>query len=119
MTGGLRSPLPLAGVITTHPTGTEDYSIRGKYKVSWGMHGWQQLAPRVVKVGRAQVLRRRRARWAPAARLCPPSTAVPVCTPVSSCPPPQAKANVHIGNIGLAPAYETTVDSVPPLPTGG
>lgn len=32
---------------------------------------------------------------------------------------PQAKANIHIGNIGLAPAYESPVDSVPPLMSGG
>ncbi|PRW59935.1 acetamidase [Chlorella sorokiniana] len=50
------------GLITTHPTGTEDYSIRGKFK---------------------------------------------------------AKANIHIGNIGLAPAYDSPVDSVPPLMSGG
>ena len=31
----------------------------------------------------------------------------------------QAKANIHIGNIGLAPAYEGPVDSVPPLMSGG
>lgn len=50
------------GVITTHPTGTEDYSIKGKFKVP---------------------------------------------------------ANFHIGNIGLAPKWNTTVDSVPPMVTGG
>jgi len=31
----------------------------------------------------------------------------------------QTKANIHIGNIGLVPAYDTPVDSVPPLVTGG
>lgn len=50
------------GLITTHPTGTEDESIKGKFKVP---------------------------------------------------------ANFHIGNIGLAPKYNSTVDSVPPLVTGG
>ncbi|PSC67996.1 acetamidase [Micractinium conductrix] len=49
------------GLLTVHPTGTEDYSIRGKFKIP---------------------------------------------------------ANIHIGNIGLAPKYDTTVDSVPPLVTG-
>lgn len=50
------------GIITTHPTGTEDDSIKGKFKIP---------------------------------------------------------CNFHIGNIGLAPKYNTTVDSVPPLVTGG
>ncbi|GAB4813977.1 hypothetical protein N2152v2_001023 [Parachlorella kessleri] len=50
------------GLITTHPTGTEDESIRGFIKF---------------------------------------------------------EANLHIGNIGLAPASNVTVHSVPPLPTGG
>lgn len=50
------------GIITEHPTGTEDYSIQGKFRV-----------------------------------------------PV----------NLHIGNMGLAPKYEGTVDSVPPMMSGG
>lgn len=50
------------GLITSHPTGTEDTSIKGLFKVP---------------------------------------------------------ANFHIGNIGLAPKYNTTVDSVPPMVTGG
>lgn len=50
------------GLITSHPTGTEDSSIKGLFKVP---------------------------------------------------------ANFHIGNIGLAPKYGSTVDSVPPLVTGG
>eukprot|EP01025_Chloroclados_australasicus_P013595 TRINITY_DN163_c0_g1_i2.p1 TRINITY_DN163_c0_g1~~TRINITY_DN163_c0_g1_i2.p1 ORF type:complete len:479 (+),score=89.45 TRINITY_DN163_c0_g1_i2:146-1582(+) len=50
------------GLITEHPTGTEDYSIRGKFKV-----------------------------------------------PV----------NMHIGNMGLAPAWPVPVNSIPPLVTGG
>ncbi|KAI8108289.1 hypothetical protein M9434_006316 [Picochlorum sp. BPE23] len=50
------------GLITSHPTGTEDSSIKGLFKVP---------------------------------------------------------ANFHIGNIGLAPKYDSTVDSVPPLVTGG
>jgi len=50
------------GIITSHPTGTEDYSIRGKFKVP---------------------------------------------------------ANLHIGNIGLAPMWNSTVTSIPPLVTGG
>lgn len=50
------------GVITSHPTGTEDYSIQGLFKVP---------------------------------------------------------ANFHIGNIGLAPKYNSPVDSVPPLVSGG
>jgi acetamidase/formamidase len=28
-------------------------------------------------------------------------------------------ANLHIGNIGLAPEWDETVTSIPPLPTGG
>uniref|UniRef100_A0A383V546 Acetamidase n=1 Tax=Tetradesmus obliquus TaxID=3088 RepID=A0A383V546_TETOB len=52
------------GVLTQHPTGTEDYSIRGKFVVP---------------------------------------------------------ANLHIGNIGLAPKFKPAeaVNSIPPLPTGG
>eukprot|EP01023_Acetabularia_acetabulum_P044945 TRINITY_DN4541_c0_g1_i1.p1 TRINITY_DN4541_c0_g1~~TRINITY_DN4541_c0_g1_i1.p1 ORF type:complete len:404 (-),score=72.83 TRINITY_DN4541_c0_g1_i1:450-1661(-) len=50
------------GLITQHPTGTEDYSIRGKFKV-----------------------------------------------PV----------NMHIGNMGLAPAWPVPVNSIPPLVVGG
>lgn len=50
------------GLIVKHPTGTENYNIRGKFKVA---------------------------------------------------------ANFHIGNIGLAPNYESPVTSVPPTRTGG
>ena len=52
------------GVLTKHPTGTEDYSIRGKFQVP---------------------------------------------------------ANLHIGNIGLAPKYkpDEAVNSIPPTRTGG
>ena len=30
--------VPVQGVITQHPTGTEDYSIRGKFKVPINFH---------------------------------------------------------------------------------
>ncbi|KAL4425547.1 hypothetical protein ABPG75_009563 [Micractinium tetrahymenae] len=50
------------GVITSHPTGTEKYGIRGKFKVP---------------------------------------------------------TNLHIGNIGLAPDYNDTVNSIPPGVVGG
>jgi acetamidase/formamidase len=57
-------PCSYPGVLTQHPTGTEDYSIRGKFVVP---------------------------------------------------------ANLHIGNIGLAPKFRPAeaVNSIPPLPTGG
>lgn len=57
-----REGIYYSGLITSHPTGTEDYSIRGKFRV-----------------------------------------------PI----------NLHIGNIGLAPKYDRTVDSVPPMMSGG
>jgi hypothetical protein len=52
------------GILTKHPTGTEDYSIRGKFRVP---------------------------------------------------------ANLHVGNIGLAPKYkpDEAVNSIPPTRTGG
>jgi acetamidase/formamidase len=58
----LWSEMYYPGVLTTHPTGTENTDINGKFKL---------------------------------------------------------KANMHIGNIGLAPQYATPVDSVPPLMSGG
>lgn len=58
----LWSEMYYPGVLTTHPTGTENTDIKGKFKL---------------------------------------------------------KANMHIGNIGLAPEYATPVDSVPPLMSGG
>jgi acetamidase/formamidase len=58
------APCSYPGVLTQHPTGTEDASIRGKFVVP---------------------------------------------------------ANLHIGNIGLAPKFKPNeaVNSIPPLPTGG
>jgi acetamidase/formamidase len=36
-----------------------------------------------------------------------------------SCVCVQVPANLHIGNIGLSPAWDEAVNSIPPLPTGG